>query len=272
MSTEPPAPDHPPRRGGGDRQEHVRVRVRRRHRHHRLRADVPRRGDVRHRPRHPRRDLPEGTPRQRQGVPDHPRSRGSRRRTAVHPAGVPGRPDLRLDPGARPAGQQDQGAQAPQQPAACRSTRAWRSTIGPFTAIAVPGQPLDPGRAGHRAAHAGRGRGPHGRLQVRPHAGRRQADRLQRPRQAERGGRDLPALGLDARREPGLHALRADGRRGVPRDHRRRSRGASSSRPSRATSRASSRCSTRPRRSTARSRSSGARWSRTSGSRPTSAT
>ena len=39
-----------------------------------------------------------------------------------------------------------------------------------------------------------------------------------------------------------------------------------------ATSRASSRCSTRPPRSTARSPSSGARWSRTPGSPPTSAT
>ena len=50
----PSAPHHPARRGGRDRQEHVRLRVRRRDRRDRLRADVPRRGDVRHRPRHPR--------------------------------------------------------------------------------------------------------------------------------------------------------------------------------------------------------------------------
>ncbi len=53
-----PAPDHPPRRRGGDRQEHVRVRVRRRHRRRRLRTHVPRRGDVRDRPRHPGRHVP----------------------------------------------------------------------------------------------------------------------------------------------------------------------------------------------------------------------
>ena len=51
------------------------------------------------------------------GVPHHPRPRGPRRRPAVHPAGVPGRADLRIDAGPRPARQQDQGAQAPQQPA-----------------------------------------------------------------------------------------------------------------------------------------------------------
>ena len=76
----PAAPHHPARRGGRDRQEHVRVRVRRRHRRHRLRPHVPRRGDVRHRPRHPRHHLPQGAPRERQGVPHHPRPRGPRRR------------------------------------------------------------------------------------------------------------------------------------------------------------------------------------------------
>ena len=44
----------------------------------------------------------------------------------------------------------------------------------------VPGRPLDPGRDGHRAAHPGRHDRPHRRLQVRPHAGRRQAVRLPR--------------------------------------------------------------------------------------------
>ena len=55
-----PAPHHPARRGGRDRQELLRRRVRRRHRRHRLRAHVPGRGDVRHRPRRPRRHLPQG--------------------------------------------------------------------------------------------------------------------------------------------------------------------------------------------------------------------
>ena len=63
------------------------------------------------------------------GVPDHPRPRGPRRRPAVRAAGVPGRPGLRQHPGARPAGQQDQGAQAPQQPAdrAWSPATSWRS-------------------------------------------------------------------------------------------------------------------------------------------------
>ena len=85
------APHHPARRGGRDRQEHVRLRVRRRHRRHRLRPHVPRRGDVRHRPRRARRHLPQGAPGERPGVPHHPRPRGPRRRPAVHPARVPRR-------------------------------------------------------------------------------------------------------------------------------------------------------------------------------------
>ena len=131
----PAAPHHAARRRRRDRQEHVRVRVRRRHRRHRLRPDVPRRGDVRHRPRRARRHLPQGAPRQRQGVPDHARARGPRRRAAVRPARVPGRADLRVA----------------RWPAACWATRsrstsstttrcspsspATRSTIGPFTVV-----------------------------------------------------------------------------------------------------------------------------------------
>ena len=74
------------------------------------------------------------------------------------------------------------------------------------------------------------------------------------------------------RREARLHPVRADGRRGVPRDHGAARRAGSSSRRSRATSRGSSRSSMRPATWAATSRSSAARWSRTSGSRPTSAT
>ena len=84
---------------------------------------------------------------------------------------------------------------------------------------AVPGRPLDPGRDGDRPADAGRDDRPHRRLQVRPHPGRRQAVRLRHPRPARPGGRPVPPVRLDPRREPGLHAVRADGRRGVPRDH-----------------------------------------------------
>ena len=50
--------------------------------------------------------------------------------------------------------------------------------IGAFHVMPVPGRPLDPGRDGHRPADAGRDDRPHRRLQVRPHAGRRQAVRL----------------------------------------------------------------------------------------------
>ena len=49
--------------------------------------------------------------------------------------------------------------------------------------------------------------------------GRRQAVRLRDPRPARPGGRALPALRLDPCREPRLHAVRADRRRGLPRDH-----------------------------------------------------
>ena len=87
---------------------------------------------------------------------------------------------------------------------------------------------------------------PHGRLQVRPHAGRRQAVRLPRPGPLRPGGRALPAVRLDARREPGLHAVRAHRRRGLPRASWRASTAASSWPPSPATSRASSRSSTPP--------------------------
>ena len=49
--------------------------------------------------------------------------------------------------------------------------------------------------------------------------GRRQAVRLRDPRPPRPGGRALPALGLDPCREPGLHAVGTDRRRGLPRDH-----------------------------------------------------
>ena len=98
-------------------------------------------------------------------------------------------------------------------------TRATRSTIGPFTVI--------PFRVGHSIPDA-MGialRTPVGTI---VHTGDFKFDHtpvdgklsdfaiLAKPR---RGGRHLPAVRLDPRREPRLHALRADGRRGLPRDH-----------------------------------------------------
>ena len=136
----------------------------------------------------------------------------------------------------------------------------------------VPDRPLDPGRDGHRPADPGRHDRPHRRLQVRPHPGRRQAVRLRDPGQARRGGRRLPPVGLDPGREPRLHAVRADGRRGLPRDHgaarRPGHRGhlRQQHRPGPAGPRRG-----RDLRPQGRP-SSAARWSRTSGSPATSAT
>ena len=102
--------------------------------------------------------------------------------------------------------------------------------------------------------------------------GRRQAVGLPHPRPPGRGGRRLPPVGLDAGREPGLHAVRADRRRGVPGDHgaargpRDRRHLREQHRPHPAGARRGGGD------GAARSPSSAARWSRTSGSRPTSAT
>ena len=91
--------------------------------------------------------------------------------------------------------------------------------IGSFHGHPVPRRPLDPRRHGHRPSDAGRDHRPHGRLQVRPHPGRRQAVRLRDPCEARRRGRPVPAVGLDQRREARVHAVRAHRRRGLPRDH-----------------------------------------------------
>ena len=86
------------------------------------------------------------------------------------------------------------------------------------------------------------------------------------------GGRRVPAIRLDPRRES-RSTRRRSGRSARPSARSwSRSTGGSSSRPSRAISRGFSRSSTRPRTWTATSPSSAARWSRTSRSPPTSAT
>ncbi len=91
-------------------------------------------------------------------------------------------------------------------------------TVGPFTVI--------PFRVGHSIPDAMGS--PFGRPSARsstpatssrPHPGRRQAVGLPYPRQAGRGGGDLPPVRLDPGREPGLHAVGTDGWRGFPRDH-----------------------------------------------------
>ncbi len=84
----------------------------------------------------------------------------------------------------------------------CRSIPATTLQIGPFRVRAVPDQPLDPGRDGHRPPHAGRDRRHDRRLQVRPHPRRRPPLRLRHAVAARRRRRHLPAVRLDARREP----------------------------------------------------------------------
>ena len=145
----------------------------------------------------------------------------------------------------------------------CRSTRArpWSSATSAITPFRI-GHSI-PDAMGLLPADAVREHHPHGRLQVRPHAGRWAASDFQALARFGAEGVLLPPVGLDPGRVARLHALRAHGRGGLPRDHGGPRRAGSSWRPSRPTSRASSRSSTPPRRSGARSRSSAGRWSRT---------
>ncbi len=171
-----------------------------------------------------------------------------------------------------PAGHQDQGAQAPRQPAAAPSSRVRPSTLGAFTASGF--------RIGHSIPDA-MGiclRTPLGNIihtgdfKFDQTPGRRQGHRLPRAGPPGQRGRAVPAVRLDARREhpatppPSGPWARPSGASW------KASRVASSWPPSRATSRASSRCSTPPASSDARWRSSAAPWSRTRASPRTWAT
>ncbi len=91
--------------------------------------------------------------------------------------------------------------------------------IGAFSRDRLPYRPFDPRRDGHRPAHAARADRPHRRLQVRPHAGRRQDVGHPCAGGVRPAGRPVPHVRLDARRIAGLHAFRADRRRGLPRHH-----------------------------------------------------
>ena len=86
------------------------------------------------------------------------------------------------------------------------------------------------------------------------------------------GRRPVPPVRLDPRREPGLHPVRAHGRRGLPRDHGA-ARGPGHRRDLREQHRAGpAGPRRRPRTCTGACPSSAGRWSRTSGSPRTSAT
>ena len=137
----------------------------------------------------------------------------------------------------------------------------------------VPGRPLDPGRDGHRPADAGRDGRPHRRLQVRPHAGRRQAVRLRDPRPARRRRASLCLLSDSTRAEnpgytPSERTVGEAFREIMEPLEGRVIVATFASNIARIQQVLDAAADMRPQAS----RSSAARWSRTSGSRPTSAT
>ncbi len=106
------------------------------------------------------------------------------------------------------------------------SSPATTVELGVVRGDRLPHRPLHPRRHGHRPAHPGRASSstPATSSSTTPRstASCPTSTTLAKLR---RGGRALPAVRLDAGREPGLHALRADGRRGLPGDHGGRSTG-----------------------------------------------
>ena len=77
---------------------------------------------------------------------------------------------------------------------------------------------LDPRRGRRRPRDAGRADRAHGRLQDRPHAGRRPANRRRQARRDRQPRRRPPARRLDERRAPRRHPIREGRRRGVRAD------------------------------------------------------
>ncbi len=165
----------PARRRGGDRQEHDRRRVRRADRRRRLRAALPDGRDDGHRPRAAGLHVPARARRRDRGDRDHARPRGPPRRAAVGAARA--RPGQRAGRLRRPADGRDGALQARRAQAArgqARGAADRRHRPGrPVHARAHPPHALDPRRR-RRGADLPAGHHPlHGRLQVRPDAGRR---------------------------------------------------------------------------------------------------
>ena len=116
---------------------------------------------------------------------------------------LPGRPGLRLDPRARAPRDQDQGAQAHLEPAApARSRRRARHRA--VHGDPVPRRPLDPGRDGHRACarRSGRSSTPATSSSTTPRSTASCPTSRSSPALGA-GGRPVPPVRLDARREPG---------------------------------------------------------------------
>ena len=127
-------------------------------------------------------------------------------------------------------------------------------TYGGISRRVHPHQPFAGRRVRDRDPHAVGRVLPHRRLQVRPDADRRRSSRLRCHRARRRRRRAVHARRFDERRAPGAHALRTHRRRGVLRTSSRARPGASSSRRSHRTCRASSKSSIRRSASAASSR------------------
>ncbi len=145
----------------------------------------------------------------------HPRPRGPHRRPALRPAQGQ-RADLLHAAHRRPDQRQAQGAPPPRRPpTSARILPGEIVKVGVFARRGLPGRPQHPGLRRLRHPHARRHRHPHRRLQARPHARHGPAHRPRPPRRARQRGRPAAPRRLDLRRGRGLHAVRADRRRGA---------------------------------------------------------
>ena len=194
----------------------------------------------------------------------HARARGSRRRAAVPDARGARRGDLGDAADPRPRQVEARRARAAARRRAARGRSGGRCDRPRAVPARVhPHGALRSRLRRHRDRDERRPRLPHGRLEARPHAGRRPAHRRRPARRARQPRRRPAARRLDERGAARLHALRARRRRGVPPDHPAAPAAACSSPASRRTSTACSRRSTSRPTPAARSSSSAARCAAT---------